>query len=185
MGLFSFVFPRRKKTPVGDGKVVPKPVALPSSQALKKTTTGIAQSKDREGVFQLHCFWRRCPLARIVPPRTSYYLSDIEVIPENIMEESINPCKSFPDSKFKFLSASLLKPNKVSLKFRWVGTHTGPAFAFGPYELVPTTDKHVSLDAEHVTITFQNWRIIKVVVVPTGPSTGFHGVYRAIGGLIT
>lgn len=108
----------------------------------------------------------------------------VEINPANIAEETIKLRNSFPDSYFVYQEVYHKEPNVVYLKLYWVGTHTGPAYGFGPYEEVPTSGINVVNDPEVIHFTLHEGRGIKINVEPTGPNTGFHGVYQAIGGLI-
>ena len=109
---------------------------------------------------------------------------DIEINPANIAEETEKLARSFPDSHFVYEEVYQKEPNVIFLRLRWAGTHTGPAYGFGPYEEVPTTGKKVVNDPEEITFTLKDGKAYHIVVHPTGPNTGFHGVYLFIGGLI-
>lgn len=123
-------------------------------------------------------------LQKVTHPGCRLLFPGVEISPKDMMEETIKSVKSFPDSNFEFKEAYHKEPNVVYMRVQWSGTHTGPAYGFGPYEEVPTTGKKVAADDELVHVTIQDGLVVKLEVEPTGPITGYHGIYEAIGGLI-
>lgn len=114
-----------------------------------------------------------------------YFADDVELIISDLAEEVVKCYESFPDQVFHYLEARVVEPNVVVFKYQWTGTHTGKPFAFGPYDPIPAKGTFVvAVDPERCTITFRDGLIVMCRVDPEGPNTGWHGVYREIGGLI-
>jgi predicted ester cyclase len=113
-----------------------------------------------------------------------YFADDVELIISDMVEEVVKCYESFPDQVFNYLEARVVEPDVVVIKYQWTGTHTGKPFAFGPYDPIPAKGTVVAVDPERCTITLRDGLIVKCRVDPEGPNTGWHGVYREIGGLI-
>ena len=184
---FINVFRKKDRTPSTE-----KPLSSSkSSKKASKTTTptkrtGIQEIKIAKTFYDAIADADMTKLESVTHKDCRMLFPDMEIIPANIAEETIKLAKAFPDSHFVYEKVYLKEPNVVYMKIHWAGTHTGAPYGFGPYDEIPVTGKFVVNDPEiiHVYFSEDNKQIIKIIVEPTGPNTGFHGVYNFIGGLI-
>ena len=103
---------------------------------------------------------------------------------------------SFPNFNITFDGIKQINETQVKVeKVQVTGTHTGKPFSFGPYEEIPTSNKHVILDQENLLITIASeddnngvyggdLKIIESSIRALGPMTGPPGFYMSIGGMI-
>ena len=98
-------------------------------------------------------------------------------------------CTSFPDLRFYWKSMKIHERSSDGVAiiiedYYGIGTHTGPAYGFGPYEPVPTTGITVRDEPIEVTFTVKDGKITNAVVDAFGKIVGPPGFYTKIGGLI-
>jgi ketosteroid isomerase-like protein len=90
---------------------------------------------------------------------------------------------SFPDFKFQYNGMELTKDGVLHVhEVIASGTHTGDAYAYGPYEPIASSGTFVENEPERFEFHFRGERICKIVLRSRGEKTGIQGIYSQLGG---